>query len=334
VVDADAGCGDAQSDSHNCGVCGHDCLGGQCITGVCRAFVLVGNQGSGPGAIAVDATYVYWTLANAGLVRRALIDGTGTQDIWTGGAPLSGLATLGGRVYVASYGDGTIHAMDSSGANVGLIASSQIRPWSVAVAPSLLAWTNHGDGTADSGATLVAALDGGGAFAVARIGMPTGLATDGVRVVWTDDETPGAIYSTPADGGAPFPIASTPEADNALDVAMDATHVYWTTAWAAVQRAPIGGGTIDVLATAQNNPGHIIVDGTSVYWTNYGTTVSDGGAQDGTVMMCAKSGCNQTPTVLASAQANPQGIAQDATALYWVNHGSFVVGAVMKLAKR
>ena len=40
----------------------------------------------------------------------------------------------------------------------------------------------------------------------------------------------------------------------------------------------------------------------------------------GTVMMCATSGCNGSPTMLASSQAGANGIAVDTDYVYWVNY--------------
>ena len=36
----DASCSGTDSDSSNCGRCGHSCLGGSCLQGVCQPFVL------------------------------------------------------------------------------------------------------------------------------------------------------------------------------------------------------------------------------------------------------------------------------------------------------
>src|SRR5580698_9953333 len=42
-ADGDVGsstCGDTRSDSHNCGRCGHDCLGGLCSASACQPMAL------------------------------------------------------------------------------------------------------------------------------------------------------------------------------------------------------------------------------------------------------------------------------------------------------
>ena len=56
--------------SKNCGACGHDCRGGECLEGVCDpAFVATGQQS--PSGLALDEDYVYWANQTAtGTVSR------------------------------------------------------------------------------------------------------------------------------------------------------------------------------------------------------------------------------------------------------------------------
>ena len=53
-------------------------------------------------------------------------------------------------------------------------------------------------------------------------------------------------------------------------------------------------------APGATGPGGLAVDCTNVYWTN---------STDGTVMTCAKDGCGNSPTVLASGQLEPHRVA-------------------------
>jgi hypothetical protein len=64
-------CGDTSSIPTNCGLCGHDCLGGQCSGGVCQPFALIAaDAGASPTDLAVDDAYLYWTdMYNSAVTR-------------------------------------------------------------------------------------------------------------------------------------------------------------------------------------------------------------------------------------------------------------------------
>jgi hypothetical protein len=62
---------------------------------------------------------------------------------------------------------------------------------------------------------------------------------------------------------------ATPSA--ATDLAVDATHVYWTDQVDnTIQRIPLGGGPVESLVTDQMQAHHIALDATSIYWLSNG----------------------------------------------------------------
>lgn len=52
------------------------------------------------------------------------------------------------------------------------------------------------------------------------------------------------------------------------NLAVDDSHVYWTTGDGKVQRVPKVGGAVETLASDQDSPGAVTVDATSVFWIN------------------------------------------------------------------
>ena len=98
----------------------------------------------------------------------------------------------------------------------------------------------------------------------------------------------------------------------AVDIAVDATSVYWTNSNGTLMKVPIGGGTPITLASGQNDPLGIAVYGASVYWANTAVGV----AASGSVMSLPIGG--GTPNTLA-AGTNVGLIAVDATSVYWTD---------------
>ena len=84
-------------------------------------------------------------------------------------------------------------------------------------------------------------------------------------------------------------------------VATDGANVYFSNVLNdSVSMVPVGGGTVTVLAGAQQRAEHILVDGTNVYWST---------VNNGSVVSLAK-GTSGTPTALAAAYL-PRGVVFD-----------------------
>ena len=114
-----------------------------------------------------------------------------------------------------------------------------------------------------------------------------------------------------------------------ITIAVDATSVYWGNKGCtngfpgdrSVMKVPVGGGTVTTLASNQD-PVVLTVDATNVYWTDaFGCSTGDPGdvaEGSGTVMKMALDG--GTPTTLVPwGPFAPQGIAVDATSVYWAD---------------
>lgn len=117
-----------------------------------------------------------------------------------------------------------------------------------------------------------------------------------------------------------------------MALAATSTALYWASAEnfqgisseGSVGMAPLGGGNVTIIASAQNVPIGIGVNASGVFWINAG---SSGG---GGVMLLAPGATN--PTALATAYVSPIAMALTSTNLYWIDDSSFVGQAENLLA--
>jgi hypothetical protein len=338
LASCNGACIDLATDGHNCGACGHDCLGGGCSGSACLPVALATGQAS-PFGIAVDSQRVYW--ANNDL------------DASFASCPLSGCADAGattlldkqslpadvfvanGHLYMTTYGyggdggtNGTVLACDPNDCSstlVNLASEPSSNPVAVVANSTAVFWANSKAGTI--GSCGVAGCTTPGTFATdTPTGPWYGLAIAGGSLFWTSHpKDAGAVYSCPL-GGCASPTLVASSGGSPFDLAADGTYVYWTTdTGGQVLRCPLAGCANQapfVVADNQAGPGGIAVDASGVYWLN---------RTAGTVLRCDTSGCGANgPTVLAGGQNDPWEIVLDATSLYWT---SSTDGRIMRLAK-
>ncbi len=331
---------DVWADPANCGACSHDCLGGACTAGACAPLVLAVTHDS--VGIAIDTTYVYWADSEAGVVNKLskALTHAGTPTAVASGAPaanVQGLATDGTYVYWTNKtAAGQVHRALPTGAGLIAIASNQSQPDWVAANGSIVVWTNQGSNQVMA---VPASTDGGVAptqlNASGELGtVPAGLAVDGTDVYYATKIAGGGLAeSAPLDGGAVSEIGT----GSYVGIATDTARVFWTGGaaspgvyWntkgapASAQQTLVTGAFVCPLSLAS--------DGTNVYFIDQGSTTCGPAATDAGALYKVPAGAaGQLPTQLAGGLLDPQGIAVDDTALYWVTGGP--TGAVMKLAK-
>src|SRR5258708_3541224 len=194
-----APCEASTTGPHNCGRCGHDCLGGSCDGGGCQPVVLVGNQSS-PQFVAVGTNTVYWTnfgdstrtpLWGDGALRRIAKDGTGASDLVSPAPSAYQLVSDGQLLYFDLFYSGYVQSVDP--------ASGQALPTKL--------WGRSRP-------------------------FPTGLAlsTDGGALYWlgTVDDGGVSVYVATLPTGPPSKLTFDTDDQFGLGLAVDSTQVYFT----------------------------------------------------------------------------------------------------------
>ncbi len=197
------------------------------------AVTIASLQKSGPWAIAAVDKMIYWTNRDQG-------------EVWSAD--------------VSAPKDTTNKK----------IASALKTPWDIVADASFVYWSNY------DGGDVVRLATGGGvpAALVKNLAHPAGVALD-AKYLYYAAETSGEIARVALDGSQkPELIASGQIAPAQL--ALDAKFVYWTSAGTGssdgtVAKAPLGGGSVTVLAALLNKPQAIAVGATHVYWTTLGS---------------------------------------------------------------
>jgi sugar lactone lactonase YvrE len=216
-------------------------------------------------------------------------------------------------VYWTNVDDDTIKRAGLTGGAPETVASQQSVPSGIASDAAGVYWLNYGDGSVMRlGASQTPELVANGP----RNGLA--VASDGATLFWITEGNFGLLASAPETGAAG---ATTLQRDlfSPRDVAVDATHVYFTLNGAGeIHRTPKGGGNNELLIPNQNDPIGIAVFGDQVYWCNRGS---------GSVRSLPIIG-GTSSTALATGQDRPFAVAVDASGVYWVNYGD---GTVMQL---
>jgi hypothetical protein len=297
------------SDPHNCGRCGHDCLGGACTDGACDPVLLyTGKSENTPTSIVVDGSTLFVTVVTPVNTTGYVFSCTTTDCEASTTVLASGLADpwfavqQGSSLYWANY------------AAEGIAAD----PGSVMGCPE--------KGCPDAGPVVYtpegAGLDAGDAGV-----FLTSLTEDTTYLYWTaiggsngglfrcvPTECVGTLARLAGEFGYPYAVA------------VDPSYAYWINIGSnQVLRCalPSCGGLPEIfddiaLAGASLGLSGLALYGGNVYWTS--------GILGGSVFMCPTTGCGSAPTIVAHGQADPMFIAVDDSGLYWSNNAG---GAVM-----
>lgn len=184
----DGACVLLDSDSDNCGACGHDCLGATCQSGLCApqevassvddprglavdeshvywttgggdvqrvpksggAVETLAEHQDTPGALAVDATHLYWVNDATGRVMRLSKDGGGKPKSILTSPGLAGLTIDADGLYLSrKLKKGEIRRVDKDGGGSSTIAAGQSRPSRICVLGDRVIWAGEIEGADD-----------------------------------------------------------------------------------------------------------------------------------------------------------------------------------------
>jgi hypothetical protein len=154
---------------------------------------------------------------------------------------------------------------------------------------------------------------------VASVDGPRKIATDSTNIYWTSASQfqQDGGYVTSTSKTAPGLIAVAGGEYQPLDLAVDLSHVYYSTRTVsfvgAIRRVPRGGGAVETIATTPyTSPLDVLVDPGYVYWSAstfvFRASKTPGPCPDGDAGFC--------PELFASAGATIYDIAADSSDLY------------------
>ena len=322
AVDApvDVGCvADLKTDTLNCGRCGHSCLDGDCAAGKCGPVVLVSGE-PGLGAVALDATTIYFAVQDSGGIRSLPIAGGLPTDVLSTGRAPHDLVLDGDRLFWGDqFGAGMHIFSPPSTITIGSVGSVG-RVTALAKTPTHVYMITQGmpDTTVDYWKR-----DFTSPIGLVNNGASPAVVVDGANAYWSaGKEIRRVPYGTTTVANVVVGLATAP-----TSMAITPTHLYWATP-SQVQRGTIASGTgwtVATLVTGETNAGSLTVDASGMYWLDLPT---------GALRHAALSGGPPETLATFSPQATvgmfPRQIALSATAIYVA---STTDGTLSRIAK-
>jgi hypothetical protein len=329
-------CTDVESDSTNCGICGHDCAGTLCATGLCLARGIA--VGTSPVDLVVDSTNVYFTDGD-GTVKKVLAGGGTVGLLAVGVATPYGITVDASNVYFTSSGtfaagfnDGAVLKVpispDGGTAIPTPIATNRPSPQAIVVDDTQVYWLEPGS-MPTNGSILSCPLSGCPSntphVMVDTLALPYGLALDSTSLYVTASGG-GEVYGVDKVTAKIRIIALSQNQPEGIAVANG--QVYWATNLdGLIQSAPVGGsgGTTKFIATTMGSPQSVAADSTKVYWSDTHPVFTFGPLEE-----CSVTGCPPAaPLKLVEMGETATNIAIDSTYVYWIDAS----GQILRVAK-
>jgi hypothetical protein len=314
----------SQTDSHNCGSCGHDCLGGNCSGGLCQPFTLATSV-TGYDMVVSNGT-LFWVdqVAMVGNVWTCTVSNNHcTPGTFASNQNVPERITLGGvgngTVFWSDYGsgttnDGTVMSLPLAGGPTPFTEASNLWiPQGVGADATYLFWVQSYSPTNNPTLTRLTLSNMSTSNLPTGAGSaPTAVAVGGGTVYWSNDlTTNGAVDMSPEDSLSLGTVDTGQSAPYAISV--DGTYVYWVdyTATGTVWQYTISNSGKRAVGTNQNFPTRVVSDTTHAYWIDEGVASGfDGSLVEWDV-------ASSSSVIRASGLARPSSLAMDANAVYF-----------------
>jgi hypothetical protein len=345
-------CTDLQSDPDNCGSCGHNCLGGACLLGICQPVAITSNLASIPYLIGIDSEYVYYSQDSTTIsfaddsyrVSKTASGASGSVVYTDSDGWIVYHGVIGTMLFFSQAGENPLwgHTIGSSVSTRSTLAATNMMPRWGSLMPTNYAiidkdysttmtfnWYNLSNtllANYSESTTAIAPLGGSLLFEY----FAAGNNVYWVRNVRDSDSNAHANSGLfTASSSAPSvrtQLAGGTTVFNLIIIDVNAislillsptiTNSYFRVA------LPSGNGT--------NSPGMVPTGGVV---TEYAVENSNGfywADDSGNIKRCAQANCENTSVVLARGQGSFSGLYQDSTALYWSRSSP---NQIMRLAK-
>jgi hypothetical protein len=312
----------SQTDPHNCGTCGHDCLAGTCKAGRCQPFTLATSVTAWD--LAVQNGQLFWTdeISPGGAVWTCTVasDACPVRSFATGQNSPERLTINGGTVYWTNYGtgaaaDGSVASEPVGGGTISTLAASVWTPTGIAVDATYAFWAESYNPTPQL-VRYDLSTKATTPFTTGAGSKPTGVALLSGALYWTDAVSgTGSVQKSAEAMDSPSPIGSSQ--DTPWAVSANAVYVYWVdySTTGAVWQYTIGTAGRQQVGTSDSNPIRIVSDPSYAFWVDEGTAGSFNGK------LVEWDDANQVAIDRATGLDQPTAVAMDANAVYFATVG-------------
>ena len=302
---------DLMTDPLNCGQCGHDCLGGECLAGMCQPVLLGAEVGSLSFNVVVVGDNLYWVSGDGNGLSAVvgLPTAGGTMEVLGDlGAEGRAVAVVADSIFataLAAEFDGGLYRMPITGGVPAKESLNHFAATGLYRDADALYYTERAEG-------LIVRAPFGGAFPTTIASGqndPYWVAGNSTHLFWTRLGD-GVVVRYEKQGGVEEVFATGNDNPGYIDASEES--VCWADASTLRCATPAGASVNSVLVPYAN----IAVDGTDVYW------------MDGTALWRSPASDLTQATQVVSTIVKGH-LAIDAEAIYWVgsNAGAY------KLAK-